>query len=338
MQVNHLFILIETTTQTKQQIFLPLQKQKHQPTLFFFYLCINQNTTTMSIYLDPKADLTFKKVFAYNPHLLISFLNALLPIGEDEQIEHINYLSPEMVPDNPAKKNSIVDVRCTDQKGRHYIVEMQMIWSSEFKQRVLFNTSKAYIRQLDQKEDYKLLEPVYSLNIVDDVFEKDMPNTYYHHYQLVHSENTKKVIDGFQLVFIELPKFKPQTFSEKKMHVLWLRYLTEINKSTRTVDNALTDNPQINQALDIVKSSAYSESELLGYDKFWDYVRVEKTLINAAENKGLAIGREIGREEGIAEGIEKGKRVMAKKMKANNIPIEEISIYSGLSIDEIKNL
>jgi hypothetical protein len=31
-------------------------------------------------YLDPKNDLTFKKVFGQHPHLLKSFLNALLPL------------------------------------------------------------------------------------------------------------------------------------------------------------------------------------------------------------------------------------------------------------------
>lgn len=30
-------------------------------------------------YLDPKADLTFKKVFGEHPDLVISLLNALLP-------------------------------------------------------------------------------------------------------------------------------------------------------------------------------------------------------------------------------------------------------------------
>ena len=30
-------------------------------------------------YLDPKADLTFKKVFGENPELARSFLHALLP-------------------------------------------------------------------------------------------------------------------------------------------------------------------------------------------------------------------------------------------------------------------
>ena len=33
----------------------------------------------MSKYLDPKADLTFKKVFGEHRDLVVSFLNALLP-------------------------------------------------------------------------------------------------------------------------------------------------------------------------------------------------------------------------------------------------------------------
>ena len=51
-------------------------------------------------YLDPKADLTFKKIFGEHKDLLISLLNALLPLKEDEQIESVEYLSPELVPDN----------------------------------------------------------------------------------------------------------------------------------------------------------------------------------------------------------------------------------------------
>ena len=98
-------------------------------------------------YLDPKADLTFKRVFGEHPDLVMSLLNALLPLAPEEEITDIEYLAAEMVPENPLRKNSIVDVRCKDKKGRQFIVEMQMIWSPEFKQRVLFNASKAYVRQ-----------------------------------------------------------------------------------------------------------------------------------------------------------------------------------------------
>ena len=116
----------------------------------------------MAKYLDPKADLTFKKVFGEHPDLVISLLNALLPFTTaKEYITSVQYLTPELVPENPLRKNSIVDVRCMDSRGRQFIVEMQMIWSPEFMQRVMFNSAKAYVRQLDRKEDFHLLEPVY---------------------------------------------------------------------------------------------------------------------------------------------------------------------------------
>jgi len=59
-------------------------------------------------YLDPKNDLTFKKVFGQHPHLLISFLNALLPLHEGTYIESLEYLPSDMVPENPLMKYSIV--------------------------------------------------------------------------------------------------------------------------------------------------------------------------------------------------------------------------------------
>ncbi|NLO51442.1 MAG: hypothetical protein GX103_09840, partial [Bacteroidales bacterium] len=69
-------------------------------------------------YLDPKNDLTFKKIFGQHPHLLISFLNAMLPLPDDSVIESLEYLPADMVPEIPLMKYSIVDVRCKDNRGR----------------------------------------------------------------------------------------------------------------------------------------------------------------------------------------------------------------------------
>ena len=50
----------------------------------------------MAKYLDPKADVTFKKVFGEHKNLVISLLNALLPLDDGKQVESIEYLPPEM--------------------------------------------------------------------------------------------------------------------------------------------------------------------------------------------------------------------------------------------------
>ncbi len=66
----------------------------------------------MARFLDPKADITFKKVFGEHKNLVISLLNAMLPLDEGKQVESIEYLPPELVPRTPTGRNSIVDVRC----------------------------------------------------------------------------------------------------------------------------------------------------------------------------------------------------------------------------------
>ena len=273
-------------------------------------------------YLDPKADLTFKKVFGEHPDLVISFLNALLPFEtEEDEITEIEYLQPEMVPTTPFKKLSIVDVRCKDKQGRQFIVEMQMIWTPEFKQRVLFNASKAYVCQLDKGEHYELLQPVYSLNLVNDIFFPEL-ESYYHHYQLVMIENTDYRIDGLQFVFVELPKFSPKNFDEKRMKVLWLRYLTEINDKTREVPKELVESPEIKMAVNQIEESAFTDAQLMGYDKFWDMVSTEKTLYIGAER----------------EGKRKVQLEIARKMKQKGMSLDLIKELTGLPIKEIAKL
>lgn len=40
-------------------------------------------------YLDPKSDLVFKRVFGEHANILMSFLNAMLPLDEGQVIEHL---------------------------------------------------------------------------------------------------------------------------------------------------------------------------------------------------------------------------------------------------------
>ena len=285
-------------------------------------------------YLDPKADLTFKRVFGEHPDLVMSLLNALLPLESKQEVTEIEYLPVELVPDNPLRKNSIVDVRCRDNRGHVFLVEMQMIWTPEFKQRILFNASKAYVRQIKAGEHYELLQPVYSLNLVNDIFEPELKDEFYHYYRLVHMEHTNKVIEGLHLIFVELPKFKPHNYSEKKMQVLWLRYLTEINEDTREIPKELLANPELKKAVNALEESAFTDAQLAGYEKFWDIISVEKTLYNSAIRKGM----EKGMEKGIKEGIKEGHKEVARNLKKAGIPVAIIMQSTGLSEKEIEEL
>ena len=291
----------------------------------------------MAKYLDPKADLTFKKVFGEHKELVISFLNALLPLEEGRRVESIEYLPPELYPRTPESKYSIVDVRCEETGGRKFIVEMQMSWRASFKQRVLLNAAKAYVSQLPSGKEYHLLQPVYSLNIVNDTFEPEMEE-YYHYYHMVHDLHTDKVLEGLHLVFVELPKFKAQNLTEKKMQVLWLRFLTEIGADTREAPQDLLDDPHVNKALGILEESAYSKAEMYAYDKFWDQASVEATYQRDWEE--MVASRDAERERADAAVASRDAalerlRQTARQMKADGMSAEAISKYTGMSAEEI---
>ena len=294
-------------------------------------------------YYDPRADILFKKIFGRNEDLTISFLNAMLPLEGDGIIKTITYLQPEMLPVIPDLKDSIVDVLCVDISGRTFVVEMQMFWTSYFKQRILFNAAKMYVTQIERGENYDALMPVYGLNLVNDIFDVTSKD-YYHRYTMCEPSNPEKTIDGIELFFFELPKFQPKTFSQKKMQVLWLKFLTEINEKTINVDPELLESPEIVKALDIC--TYLTQEEILGYDRYWDAISTAKTLASGKYKDGLDAGLKKGRAEGEKIGIEKGRAEgekqkaveMARMMKADNEPLEKIMRYTNLTLDEIQNI
>jgi predicted transposase/invertase (TIGR01784 family) len=289
-------------------------------------------------YLDPKNDLVFKKIFGGHAHILLSFLNGLLPLEDGQIITEINYLPAEMVPEVPVIKNSIVDVRCKDNGGRQFIVEMQMLWTDSFKSRILFNASKAYVRQLDKGIEYKGLQPVYALSLVNEEFEHDT-DEYYHHYKIVHIGDSSKTIDGLQLIFVELPKFTPHTYEVKKLKVLWLRYMSEIKNGLEMLSQELIDAfntvPEIAEALELAKESGYTKAELEAYDKYWDSVSTERTLIADAEAKGREEGREAGREEGREEGATNKQIEFVLNSYDNGIAVPLVAIITKLTENEV---
>ena len=281
-------------------------------------------------YLSPKADLTFKLVFAEHKDLMMSLLNALLPLAEDAPIVSIEYETPEMVPERDGGKNSVVDVRCKDARGRHFLVEMQMNWDEEFKKRVIMNASKAVMKQVGRSELYTLIEPVFSLNLLNDKMKGERPDEFYHDYAILNVDHPECSLDYLRFVFVELPKFKPRNVMEKKMAVLWLRFLTEISEDTDEVPAELLENEEISKALSIIEKSAMTESQLYAYERFWDQVNREHVLAEGRYKEGM--------EKGRAEGLSEGKVAIARSMKAKGYAIGDIADITGLSFEEIENL
>ena len=296
----------------------------------------------MAHYLDPKNDLTFKRVFGEHKHLCMSLINSMLPL--EKPVVGIEYKTGELAPELDVLRNTIVDVRCIDSDDRQFIVEMQMVWYDAFKKRVLFNASKAYVLQLDAAEKFKTLQPVYSLNFVNGTFDKspEEEHEYFHHYKIVNIKDTEKRIEGLEFVFFELPKFKPQNRAERKLHDLWLRFLTEVDENTKEIPEEFFEHEHIREAVGYMERGAYTKEELAAYDKYKIDWLTARSMLDEAEERGEAIGLErgeaIGLEKGEAIGLEKGKTETALKMLADGMSVEIICKYTGISKQQIEKL
>ena len=296
----------------------------------------------MAKYLDPKADVTFKKVFGEHKNLVISLLNALLPLDEGKQVESIEYLPAEMLQRTPIADDSfwVLDVLCMETGGRRFIVELQAVFSVIYRWQVVRRDGKAYVRQRSLSEEYRMPLDVYSLVLIAcDIMSPD--EQCWHHYPKVLYRPTGKVLEGLHLVFVELPKFSPQSFTEKKMAVLWLKFLTQIDEKTRVAPQELLDNSEVSQALEIVEESVYSDAERAAYEGFWDGVGIEATKAadckRAKENLAKLETAEAERdaEKARADAAVERLRQTARNLKAMKLTAEQIAAATGLTAAEI---
>ncbi len=111
-------------------------------------------------------------------------------------------------------------------------------------------------------------------------------------------------------------------------------------------ENELIQQQQYLPTTEELEISGFSDAELRAYDKFWDSVSVERTLIDDSYQKG----KEEGMEKGIAEGMEMGMKQgmekgmnlrsleIARKMLAKGMDEASVMDMTGLTAEEIKLL
>ena len=84
--------------------------------------------------------------------------------------------------------------------------------------------------------------------------------------------------------------------------------------------------------------SGFTDAELRAYDKFWDSVSVERTLIDDSYQKGKEEGKEEGRAEGRAEGMSQRSLEIARNLLSLGLPVDQIIQATGLTEEEIELL
>ena len=295
------------------------------------------NGVLVMVFIDPKTDFAFKKIFGSkkSKDILIGFLNAIL-YQEKPTIQDLEILDPYQAPRIKGIKDSYLDVKATIANGKTVIIEMQVLNVLGFEKRVLYNAAKAFSIQLAVGEDYTLLNPVIALTITDfEMFENNSTENspkVISRYRLKEKDDLTDYSDDIELVFVELPKFHKTLPQLETITDKWLYFLKSAN-TLQSVPPSLGEIPAINHAFEVARQSKLGKRELEILEKRSMVLHDSRNAILKAQQDGLAAGEQKGREEGAQEKA----REIARSLLSVLDP-ETISRTTGLSVMEIERL
>ncbi|WP_265043450.1 Rpn family recombination-promoting nuclease/putative transposase [Wolbachia endosymbiont (group A) of Scambus nigricans] len=287
----------------------------------------------LSKFLDPRNDLCFKKIFGTekNKNILIHFLNDILGFTEINAIQEVEFLSTIMDPEVASDKQSIVDVLCKDSHGNRYIAEMQLARDKGFEKRAQLYAAKAYSRQLDKSGNYIDLKKVFFIAISNcNLLPEEVDYISTHNIRDIKTNGHYS--KDFQFVFIELPKFAKNKVEQLESIVeRWCFFFKYAEETTEEDLKEIAEKaPIIKLTYDELDKFRWNEKDLVAYEERIMDLRKEEAI--------LEYRLDLAEEKGIQKGIEKGKIEVAKAMLANNVDVNTIVKFTGLSISEIEEL
>ncbi|WP_425384562.1 Rpn family recombination-promoting nuclease/putative transposase [Wolbachia endosymbiont (group A) of Cerceris ruficornis] len=289
----------------------------------------------LSKFLDPRNDLCFKKIFGTekNKNILIHFLNDILGFTEINAIQEVEFLSTIMDPEVASDKQSIVDVLCKDSHGNRYIAEMQLARDKGFEKRAQLYAAKAYSRQLDKSGNYIDLKKVFFIAISNcNLLPEEVGYISTHNIRDIKTNG--HYLKDFQFIFIELPKFSKSKVEQLESIVeRWCFFFKYAEETTEEDLKEIAEKaPIIKLAYDELDKFRWNEKDLVAYEERIMDLRKEEAILEYR----LDLAEEKGIQKGIEKGKIEGKIEVAKAMLANNVDVNTIVKFTGLSISEIE--
>ena len=282
-------------------------------------------------YINLFTDFGFKKVFgeeASKVHL-ISFLNTLLP--EKHQIEDLQFTHNEHQGASVVDRRAIFDLSCVSTRGEYFIVELQKAKQNFFKDRSVFYATFPIQQQAERGEWNFKLAAVYTIGILDFVFDEDAKTgsaEVVHQVQLKNQHN-QVFYDKLTFIYLTLPNFTKNSDELETLQDKWFylfRYL-------HTLDDIP---PRLREKIFLslfekAKIARFAPEERQAYESSLKYYRDLKNVIDTARDEGLEEGRKEGREE--------EKLQIARKLLVHGtMDDEQINQITGLTLEVVAAL
>jgi len=282
-------------------------------------------------YINPFTDYGFKKLFGEEPNkdLLLDFLNVLLQ-EEQGEIKSLTYLKNEHLGTGELDRKAIFDLYCENERGEKFIVELQKTKQNFFKDRTVYYSTFP-IREQAKRADWNYeLQAVYTIAILDFVFEEDKQDTNKFRYdiKLTDTETKEVFYDKLTFIYLEMPKFNKTVEELESRFDKWLYVIRNLNRLDKVPDKLRER--VFEKLFATAEIAKFTPDQVRSYEDSLKYYRDMKNSLDTAKEEGLQEGREIGREEKAIE--------IARELLKNNVSLEVISSSTGLTRDQIESL
>ncbi|WP_338766437.1 Rpn family recombination-promoting nuclease/putative transposase [Bernardetia sp. ABR2-2B] len=279
-------------------------------------------------YINLFTDFGFKKIFGEeaNKDLLLDFLNQLFT--ERGKIIDITFLKNEKLGRGDMDRKAVFDLYCKNEKDERFIIELQKAKQNYFKDRSIYYSTFPIQEQAQRGEwDFKL-QGVYTISIMDFIFDDKNENQLRHDVALIE-KNTKEVFyDKLIFIYLEMPKFNKTIDELETQFEKWLFLLKNLHRLDRIPDKLKTK--LFKKVFEIAEITKYNEQEKYAYQDSLKVYRDMKNVIDTAVNEAV--------EEAVEEAKNQRNIEMAKDLLERGMSIKDISELSKLSIAEVEKL
>ncbi len=234
-------------------------------------------------------------------------------------------------------RRAIFDLSCVSTHGEYFIVELQKAKQNFFKDRSVFYATFPIQQQAERGEWNFKLSAVYTIGILDFVFDEDRAEASQEvvHWVQLKNQHHQVFYDKLTFIYLTLPRFTKTLDELETLQDKWFylfRYLHTLDsippRLREKVFLSLFEKAQI---------ARFEPEERQAYESSLKYYRDLKNVIDTARDEGVNEGHKKGLAEGLQQGLRQGRLDVARQL-LDVLDDATIAQKTGLRVTDVSEL
>jgi len=287
-----------------------------------------------NVFLPLSNDIMFKRFFGSEDYVFLTtmLVESLFNLPRHSLDGSVITNSVKLDRETVYSKSFELDVLLTTPNGDIYLLEMQPIYNANAEIKNVMYACKVFGGELKSGGLYKDANKVTLINFSKEIY-LHKTDQIISKYVMTNVEDIrdKMLEEKLSILIVDIDSKNDKTYNEisngfKLMReLLGAQTIEEIEIAIRKLNEPLLSN--------LLKDMVV----FMEMDYVQDYSAQEKLIrsnLQDAKEEGIALGR----ASGLAEGEKNKQLEIAKIMLHSNEPLEKISLFTNLPIEELKNL